>query len=427
MLLEFSTANYRSINERRYFSMIGKGISDEPLDNIIEVKNNKVLKTAAIYGANSSGKSNIIKAMHEMEHIVLSSVKLNDNDKLNYEPFLLSKSEDKPSLFEVVFIQNAYKYRYGFELNSEKIISEWLYRATLSGKENELFYRELNKIEYNNKLFAEATDNDKMINKINSNRLLISLCAQLGGEESNKIISWFQKSINILSGISTEAYSGYSKLMLHKKINGCDDAKAFFKRLQLGFKDLECIEMEFDEAQLSNDMPKELKERLLKELKGKKSIELYSIHNVYDEVGNIVDKISLEVEDVESEGTKKLIELSGPIFDTLLEGKTLVIDELDSKLHPHITLHIINLFNSPETNRKGAQLIFTTHDTNLLSSNLFRRDQIWFTEKDQLEQTDLYNMMDIILPDGCPPRKDSNFEKNYIAGRYGAIPYIINE
>ena len=131
--------------------------------------------------------------------------------------------------------------------------------------------------------------------------------------------------------------------------------------------------------------------------------------------------------DEESEGTKKLIELSGPIFDTLSNGTVLWIDELDAKMHPLISQHIVELFNNPQTNPLNAQLIFSTHDTHLLSSKLLRRDQIWFTEKDKMEQTDLYNMMEIELPDGSKPRSDSNYEKNYIAGRYGAIPFILND
>lgn len=424
-LLEFSIANNRSINEMCTFSMIGKGISDQPTDNIVKLGSNKVLKSAVIYGANSSGKSNVVKSISQMKRIVLSSVKLNDDDELEYEPFLFSENVDNPSHFEVTFINDKYKYRYGFQFNLKKITSEWLYRSTLSRKlETELFYRELNVIECDEKLFAEGLDRDKMIN---ANRLLLSLCAQLGGKESKKVISWFQQKINVLSGITTEIYADSSKQMLYNQLNGCDNAKKFFTQLQLGFNDLECIEKTFDISMLPDDLPQEVKEKFSKLLEGRKDIELYALHNVYDDSGNVVKQISLDVDKIESEGTKKLIELSGPIFNTLNKGKVLVIDEFDAKLHPHISHHIISLFNNPETNPNGAQLILTTHDTHLLSSKLFRRDQIWFTEKDGKEQTDLYNMMDIVLPDGSKPRNDANYERNYIAGRYGAVPYIVND
>ena len=120
------------------------------------------------------------------------------------------------------------------------------------------------------------------------------------------------------------------------------------------------------------------------------------------------------------------MDLSGLIFDTLTSGKLLVIDELDAKLHPLITINIINLFNNPKTNPNNAQLLFSTHDTNLLSPDLFRRDQVWFTEKNDIEQTDLYSLYNITLPDGTRVRNDSNYEKNYIRGRYGAIPFIMD-
>ena len=127
---------------------------------------------------------------------------------------------------------------------------------------------------------------------------------------------------------------------------------------------------------------------------------------------------------MESAGTCKLFDLAGPIFTTLNTGNILVVDELDAKMHPLISQELVSLFNDPKRNKKGAQLIFTTHDTNLLASRLLRRDQIWFTEKDEQERTDLYNMMQIVLPDGTKPRGDGNIERNYIRGRYGAIPYI---
>ena len=129
----------------------------------------------------------------------------------------------------------------------------------------------------------------------------------------------------------------------------------------------------------------------------------------------------------ESNGTKKLFNLSGVLFLALQEGKTLVVDELDSVMHPLISQQLVMLFNSKEKNPNRSQLIFNTHDTHLLSARILRRDQIWFTEKNSCEVTDLYNMMDIVLPDGTKPRSDANYEKNYIAGRYGAIPYILNE
>ncbi|MCI4443626.1 MAG: ATP-binding protein, partial [Lentimicrobium sp.] len=145
-----------------------------------------------------------------------------------------------------------------------------------------------------------------------------------------------------------------------------------------------------------------------------------------DSKGKIISDIEFKLEEQESSGTNKLFDLSGYIVFALYYGLQIVIDELDSKLHPILTQEIIKLFNNPETNPKNAQLIFTTHDTNLLGANLFRRDQIWFTEKDDFEATDMYSLLEFKDEDGNTIRKDRSFEKDYIRGRYGAIPYISN-
>lgn len=194
--------------------------------------------------------------------------------------------------------------------------------------------------------------------------------------------------------------------------------------MRLGFNNIFTHE---EEPNVPQDLPMELKALFQREIQGKKSIELDSIHSVYSEKGKIVGTINFSFEDRESSGTNKLFDLSGPIFETLYSGTVLVVDELDAKMHPLISQYIIELFNNPETNPNNAQLIFTIHDTHLLSQKILRRDQIWFTEKDSKEQTDLYSLMDIVLPDGTKPRNDANYEKNYIAGRYGAIPYILND
>ena len=198
-------------------------------------------------------------------------------------------------------------------------------------------------------------------------------------------------------------YERFSMTMFHKKLPGYSESLKFFKDLRLGFNNVETME-----------------------LIDYKGIELKIFHNKYDQKGDVADIISWNKDEKESEGTKKIIDLSGPLFDVLLKGKIVIVDELDAKLHPLITMQVIKLFNSPESNPNNAQLLFATHDTNLLSTDVFRRDQVWFTEKDNTEQTDLYSLNDFIFADGTKVRKDANLEKNYIAGRYGAIPYINN-
>lgn len=403
---------------------MAQGISDEPRNNVFQFnKNTKILKTAALYGANSSGKSNIIKAFLSMVYHIVESVKLNDDDELNFEPFRLTTVKNKPTFFEVVFILNNNTYRYGFEFNESLILSEWLFSSKVGGKREKcLFMRTEEGIGVDERLFPEGVGKEESTNK---NRLFLSLCAQLNGLVSQDIIAKI-KTMNVISGLESRGYSSYSKVMLHKHDKGYEKAIEFFTKTQLGFSAIETKEEDFDESFLPQNIPSELKESIIKQLSGKKTIELFSKHNVYNKKGKVAGSTIFDI-DEESEGTKKLIELSGPIFDTLSNGTVLWIDELDAKMHPLISQHIVELFNNPQTNPLNAQLIFSTHDTHLLSSKLLRRDQIWFTEKDKMEQTDLYNMMEIELPDGSKPRSDSNYEKNYIAGRYGAIPFILND
>lgn len=403
--------------------MRAQGISDEPKYNVVELHKVKVLKSAAIYGANSSGKSNFIKAMAAMGHYVLSSVKLNDDEALDFTPFLLRAGNEDPSFFEVVFSIQEVKYRYGFELNEHAIVGEWLFKSKLQGKtEQLLFIRTTEGIGVEEQYFPEGKDKEE---NTNDNRLFLSLCAQLGGQESKNVMGWFQKSFNVISGIQSTNYVAFSKKMLHEQLQGSEEARRFFRQIGLGFTEIATREVAIDPDGLP--IKKMAGEREEQPIGGKRYVRLESQHDVYDAQGNTVGQVFFHVKEMESDGTQKLIDLSGPIFDTLIHGKTLVVDELDAKMHPIISHYIIDLFNSPATNQHNAQLIFSTHDTHLLSSKLLRRDQIWFTEKDAKEQTDLYNMMDIVLPDGSKPRNDANYERNYIAGRYGAIPYIVNE
>lgn len=421
MLVQFTVGNFLSFNQKRTLNLKAKGIS-ELKTNISTFRPEKIVRSAVIYGANSSGKSNLIKALERMRKVVLNSVRLNDYDKLDYTPFLLStESENQPTFFEIVFWQDSTRYRYGFEYNSKQIVNEWLFAGKSETREKTLFIRTEDGIGVDEK-FKEGEGNEA---KTNNNRLFVSLVAQLGGDISKKILEFFN-NYNVLSGLEHNDYTGFTMRMLHKNLNGCEESLELYQKLQLGFQDIKAIESDFNPLDIPEDIPDQLKTRIIKELSGKRSISLKTVHNKFDKKGKVVDWVFLDKLQHESEGTNKIIDLSGPIFDTLNFGNVLIVDELDAKLHTLITMRIVELFNSPNSNPNNAQLIFATHDTNLLGKELFRRDQIWFTEKDNQEQTDLYSLYDFNLPDGSKVRNDSNLEKNYIRGRYGAIPFITN-
>ncbi len=419
MLIEFKVKNFLSFKDERTLSFEASSFS-ELSENVVHIGNYKLLKSAVVYGANSSGKSNLIKALDRMRDILLSSVKLNDKDELDYSPFLLSTQNEKlPTYFEIVFLIADKRYRYGFEYNNIEIVNEWLFIKHGTKKEILQFIRTLDGIGVS-KVFGEGKGKE---HSTNNNRLFISLVAQLGGHISKIIIDWF-RGYNVLSGIDHKDYTGFTLRMLHKKFKGCKESLLLFQKLKLGFIDINIKESEFKNVELPSKLPENIKAKLSKEFQGKTLLSIKTIHNRYNKNGKIMDSILFDLDDQESEGTKKIVDLSGPIFDTLILGKILIIDELDAKLHPLITKQIVGLFNNPNTNPNKAQLFFATHDTTLLSSELFRRDQIWFAEKDQFEQTDIYSLSEFKLPDGSKVRNDSNIEKNYIRGRYGAIPFI---
>lgn len=424
-LLRFTVENFRSIAQRKSIIFTSDSIKDEPQNNVCEVNGISYLRTTAIYGANSSGKSNLIKAMSYMSSIIVGSVKINENEDLLYLPFQLNKKNlSSPTLYETDIVVDGVRYRYGFSNQKKRICEEWLSLIDKNGKEKPLFIRNLDGIGVNEKFFSEGMG---LEGRTNDNRLFISLVGQLGGKISNSIINFFDSTMNTISGLYTDKLSTFTKIMLNENLPGCDDVKAFFSRTQLGFADIITETHEFDINELPNAMPREMKEDIARKFTGKKLIDVFSIHGIYNENGERIDTSTFAFEQMESDGTQKLFDLAGPIFDTILSGAILIVDELDAKMHPLISQELVSLFNDPVRNSKGAQLIFTTHDTNLLSSNLLRRDQIWFTEKDDMERTDIYSMRQIVLPDGSKPRGDGNIERNYIKGRYGAIPYIQSE
>lgn len=402
-LLQFTVGNYRSFHQARTFSMVPSSVQDEPKECVVVEGRYKYLTAAAIYGANSSGKSNLVMALATMKTMVLKSVMLNDNDELFYDPFLLVKdTESEPTHFEIVYLDaEGIRIRYGFDYALKKICREWLFLSDKSGKEKPYFVRDEEGIGVEESLFVEGVGLEE---RTNDNRLFLSLVAQLGGSVSKSILKFFKEECNILSGLNSRAYQGLTEKQFLDKSEEVVEVMKFFQDLQLGFIDIETTQLDAD--------------------KDRGALDVYSIHYIYGKNGEVTGKQRFRFLNCESQGTQKLFDLAGPLFNALRHGQLLVIDELDAKMHPLISQHIIRLFSGAETNPHHAQLLFTTHDTNLLSSRLLRRDQIWFTEKDKTESTDLYSLMHIVLPDGSKPRGDGNLERNYIKGRYGAIPYL---
>lgn len=419
MLTNFTVRNYRSFKVERTFSMEASSIKEHK-NSVISRGKYSILPLAVFYGANSGGKSNLIQALSTMRRMVKISVRLNEGDPLPYEPFALDETSDAlPTLFEIQFIKGDTLYRYGFEYNRTEIVSEWLYEKPFGEREYELFMRSRDVIEVSAKRFSEGQGKEDLTNP---NRLFLSLVAQLKGEKANSILGWFG-AYNVLSGIDSEGYEAFTLRMFLEHLNGADQAQEFFRFLQLGFTRFHVKRVDIPQEALDS-APQAIRSQLEKDIATGNVVEPVTTHNVYDDNGVVVGERSFHKNQMESEGTKKVIEISGPIFDTLNEGKILIVDELDAKLHPLLTRNIVLLFMDPEKNQNGAQLIFATHDTNLLDLEIVRRDQIWFAEKDPVESTDIYSLVEFKDEDGKKVRNDRDIKRDYIRGRYGAIPFI---
>lgn len=420
MLLEFSVQNYLSFKDKTTLSLFATAIKEHVGTNLFSTEKYDLLKGAVIYGANASGKSNFIRAMSTMRRLVLFSFEQSSTDDLGITPFLLStETEDKPSLFEAVFLINNVRYRYGFEVDDKVVHAEWLFEAQKQA-ERPLFIRQGDGIEVMVKVFPEGKDLEE---RTRDNALFLTVVDQFNGKTAKQIMQWFNSFITI-SGLSHEGYKAVTFEMLENK-NTQHLLLDFYKKLDLGFDDIAISKRPFDPKELPKDMPESLVKQLITDLEDSVRIDIKTIHKKYDRKNKIKGTVEFDMRSQESSGTNKLFNVSGPVFDVLNGGGVLVVDELDASLHPLLTLSITKLFNSREYNPNNAQLIFATHDTNLLSYGNYRRDQIYFVEKDKYGASEMYSLVEY-KEEGKTIRKDRSFEKDYIEGRYGAIPFIGN-
>ena len=345
MLVNFTFKNFRSFRGEMTLSMEATAIQ-ELSDAVVRSCGEDLLPVAVMYGANSSGKSNVLKALKAMRDVLLNSVKLNPKDRLDAEPFSLDlTSSFAPTSFEIQFTLNGSKFRYGFDYTSEMIISEWLYEKRQGEREFELFLRSGNEFKISKTRFSEGIGKQ---DATPANRLFVSLVAQLNGKVSQSILDWFS-NIEYMSGMDGKGYAGKTLRTIFYQDAGKEDIMNLLNQTHLGF----------DGISVSMNIADE------------DSVDSKTIHNIYDDNGNIVGKKEFPTDKMESEGTKKMIEIAGPIVDAIRLGQILIVDELDAKLHPFLTRKIISMFMDKDFNKNGAQLIFATHDTNLLISNIY--------------------------------------------------------
>ncbi len=426
MIIEFKVENFLSFKDLTTLSMVTARSFKEHKDTHTIIIDSKLslLKSAVIYGNNASGKSNLLQAMDFMKEIILNSFRdallENSDRKFPLEKFALSsKSEQESSFFELSFFNNGTKYRYGFEIDYDKVVAEWLYHTT--SKEVYLFKRDLQKIEVNKSAFKEGLGKE---DDVKENVLFISVLATLGKETSSSIVEWFKK-FNIINGIHDRDHKRYTIDKLKSDKNFLHWVLHFIKYLEIS--NLTTTEEDVNEIDIETLREKENDEDLINLLtsihkiksRQTKRDQLITYHRKYDENNVLIDTISFNFDKQESEGTKKLLYLLGPWYDTLKNGKVLIIDELDSRLHSHLTLRLIDFFH--KSNLNHAQLICAVHDISLLNKETFRRDQIWFVEKNQFGASELISLADFKTD---TVRNKSAFDKNYLEGKYGAVPYF---
>jgi AAA15 family ATPase/GTPase len=418
MLIQFSVTNYRSFLTTQSLTLTANSATELQEENtfISPVSNlPRLLRSAVVYGPNAAGKSNLVQAIGFMKSFVLSSAKESqEGEEIDVTPFLFNRQSNlNPSNLEVLFIQDGFRYQYGFAVNSERVTEEWLF-AYPEGRAQKWFERNYDpetrkdmwyfgpKFTGRRKVWQEAT---------RSNALFLSTAIQLNNEQLKPVFNWFAHKLVVL-GEGEGIDAGFS-------IDECEEGKKkkkileFMNAADLSITDISLEKKEFSMEDLPAEMPQSIKEEIAKDLKGKKLTRVFFMHPSSDND----EDVSLELTE-ESAGTRKLFALAGPWLDVLEKGLVFFVDELDTSLHPLLIRFLLNLLHSPETNRHNAQLVFTTHDTTVLDQTFLRRDQVWFVEKDAENSTRLYPLSDY------KPRKGEALQKGYLYGRYGALPFL---
>jgi len=416
VLIEMSVTNFRSLRETQTFSLV-KGKGDELLAgntfNATAVTDFHLLRSAAIYGPNAGGKSNFLLALRTMKQVVLeSAINLQRGDKLPLTPFRLSSDTRRsPSEFEVSFIVDGVRYQYGFSATSERIHDEWLL-AYPKGRAQRWFDRTWNveakhyEWELGNNLIGEKQLWQK---STRDNALFLSTAVQLNSTQLQPVFDWFKNTLRLanVGGWSPEFTASLCEH--HEKAQVMN----FLRAADLSIEDIQIEKSPFDVQSLPEEMPEPLRDVIAGNMKGKQILNIRTVHK--DSKG---EPVVFDLEE-ESDGTQKLFAFAGPWIDALGNGFVLFIDELHDNLHPRLVRFLVQLFHSEETNPHNAQLIFTTHETSILSQEVFRRDQIWFCEKDSGQASTLYPLTDF-----SPRKGRENLELAYLSGRYGALPFI---
>ena len=411
MLIQFNFKNFKSFREEATLDLSAAKMT-EFSDRVVTIGSEKILPVAAIYGANASGKSNIYNAFEYMSEYVEDSFKYGDEeekfDEFKPTPFLFdSTSADAESSFEVYFTLPQDKsekiYNYGFCVDKAGVTEEWLnYKAKTARKYSTIFYRGNNEEELDLSGFPKSSRDNIQV-ALEKQVLIISLGAKLKIGKCKDIRDWF---------------------LANEFADFGDPVTNFFmsRRLPKGFVDDKNVQQKVIEYFSSFD--EHIRDFKVDKvpMEGDSKEDAYTINSLHKKIDS--DEMAEIPLSLESAGTLKMFALYPELQDVLEKGSVFFVDELNARLHPLLVRNFILTFLNPEINKNHAQLVFTSHDTWQLSNQLLRRDEIWFVEKDMRGISTLYSLADFIDEDGSRIRKDESYEKNYLIGKYGAIPTL---
>ncbi|WP_079415973.1 AAA family ATPase [Thiomonas intermedia] len=410
MLLEFRVRNYRSIRDEQALNLIASGDKELAATHLASTGLKAAphaVRSAVVYGPNASGKSSLLRALDYLRAVVAESATVvQPGQTYNVQPFNLDPTTaQQPTEFEITFLLSGVRHQYAFAMNSQRIVSESLlvYR---SSKPTQLFSRQRTDGDgYDYEFSTYLTGPRKLWQEsTRPNALFLSMAAQLNSEQLSPVFNWIVRNITFLPAGATVLPDFTAALLATDQ--GRASIREFLSAADISIADVQAVSRKGMHTQWvigasGPQVSQEEREFLMpvfehRTTKGSAKFELHD----------------------ESEGTQRLYGLIVPVLDCLRDGRVLVVDELDRSLHTLLVRRLVTMFQTPELNPNGAQLIFSTHDTSLLDHTLFRRDQIWFTEKDADQATRLYPLTDF------SPRKQEAWERGYLAGRYGAVPFF---
>ncbi|MDP1773302.1 MAG: ATP-binding protein [Methylobacter sp.] len=418
MLIRFGCSNYKSIFSYQELIFTASSLKDAQSDLINNIGiPEHILPSIALYGANASGKTNMIEALHFFVRFIRSSYREAAPNGINRPTFKLSPDAvNQVSEFDMDFILDNKHYHYGYKINDEIVMEEWLFSYAYENRKSRtvLFHRSIEEAtEY--KFSKYLKGENRIIAKLTrANSLYLSSAAQNNHDLLSGIYDYFRLNFSYRFDQLLQSPIIASRL---KEYGTIDQVSSFLKNSGTGIEaiELKVKERDGDELKILNKFQEVFKDTLGDTSKNVHFKDVDAIELAHkDQSGNL---IPFDLED-ESLGTRAMIALLAPVFKVLNTGGVFVVDEIESSLHVLLTLQVVKLFSRKETNPKGAQLVFTTHETNILCNNILRRDQIWFSEKSFDGETIIAPLTDYEL------RATDNFQKGYLEGRFGAIPFL---